>query len=212
MNNALEKHVLIYGDIFVDYIATDDTNSNFSNFLGGATVNVAAGISRLGAKSSLITMIGEDEDSVFAENELHQEGVDLTYAIRSKQKKVNRVYVHLTPEHDRVFAKYVDDTPHLQVTPDDLREEAFHRATILHICSGTMFQPTALQTTKRAVELAKMTGTFLSFDPNIRPLRWKSEDICRRTILPFLQQTDLLKLTEEELLFLMEKNRNRRGA
>ncbi|ARD48917.1 carbohydrate kinase family protein [Sporosarcina sp. P33] len=206
MNHSQEKHVLIYGDIFVDYIATDETNKEFSTFLGGATVNVAAGVSRLGAKSSLITVFGEDEDSVFAENELRHEGVDLTFAVRVPEKKVNRVYVHLTPERDRVFANYADDTPNIQVKPEDLQEQAFQNASILHICSGTMFQPTAHATTKKAVELAKANGVYLSFDPNVRPLRWESEDICRQTILPFLEQTDLLKLTEEELLFLFEES------
>ncbi|PIC86172.1 fructokinase [Sporosarcina sp. P20a] len=206
MKNRQDKQVLIYGDIFVDYIATDETNTKFSTFLGGATVNVAAGVSRLGAQSSLITVIGEDEDSNFAENQLRHEGVDVTYAVRSPEKKVNRVYVHLTPEYDRVFVKYIDDTPDLQVQPSDLQEEAFQNASILHICSGTMFQPTALATTKRAVELAKEHGLYLSIDPNIRPLRWESEELCRNTILSFLDQTDLLKLTEEELTFLMQES------
>ncbi|PIC91015.1 fructokinase [Sporosarcina sp. P21c] len=206
MKKRQEKHVLIYGDIFVDYIATDETNTEFSTFLGGATVNVAAGVSRLGAKSSLITVIGEDEDSRFAENQLRHEGVDITFAVRSPAKKVNRVYVHLTQEYDRVFVKYIDDTPDLQVQPSDLQEQAFQNASILHICSGTMFQPTALATTKRAVELAKEHNLYLSVDPNIRPLRWESEEICRDTILSFLDQTDLLKLTEEELTFLMQES------
>lgn len=206
MKNRQDKHVLIYGDIFVDYIATDETNTKFSTFLGGATVNVAAGVSRLGAKSSLITVIGEDEDSNFAENQLRQEGVDVTFAVRIPEKKVNRVYVHLTPEYDRVFVKYIDDTPNLQVQPSDLQEKAFQNASILHICSGTMFQPTALATTKRAVELSKEHGLYLSIDPNIRPLRWESEELCRNTILSFLDQTDLLKLTEEELTFLMQES------
>lgn len=205
MTNPQDKHILIYGDIFVDYIATDETNSDFTTFLGGATINVAAGVSRLGAKSSLITVIGEDEDSIFAENELNQEGVDVTYSLRAPEKKVNRVYVHLTPEHDRVFANYVDDTPDLQVQPSNLDEQAFRNASILHICSGTMFHPTALATTKRAVELAKENDVFLSLDINVRPLRWESEDVCRNTILSFLDQTDLLKLTEEELAFLMQE-------
>ncbi|WP_301107856.1 carbohydrate kinase [Sporosarcina sp.] len=204
MKQPTEKHVLIYGDVFVDYIATDETNTEFATFLGGATVNVAAGVSRLGAKSSLITISGDDEGSRVSFEELKREGVDLTYAVHSSDKKVNGVYVHLTSDHDRVFAKYVDDTPDLQVEPSDLQETAFLDASILHICSGTMFQPTALETTKRAVELAKSANVLLSFDPNIRPLRWESEEICRQTILPFIEQTDLLKLTEEELCFLME--------
>ena len=60
MIDSTKKHVLIYGDAFVDYIAEDQSNSTFTTFLGGATVNVAAGISRLGASSAFITVTGDD--------------------------------------------------------------------------------------------------------------------------------------------------------
>lgn len=199
----MKKHVLIYGDVFVDHIAEDATNSSFTTYLGGATVNVAAGIARLGAPVSFITVTGNDETSEFVRTELTKEGVDLTAAILKPEKRVNGVYIHLTPDHDRVFASYQNETPDIQVTAYDLQKETFQQASILHICSGTMFHPTALETTRRAVQLAKETDTLVSFDANIRPLRWESEEICRETTTSFLQDADLIKLTEEELTFMM---------
>ncbi|VDG99039.1 5-dehydro-2-deoxygluconokinase [Lysinibacillus sphaericus] len=200
----MKKHVLIYGDVFVDYIAEDERNSSFTTYLGGATVNVAAGIARLGAPVSFITVTGDDETSEFVRMELANEGVDLTAAIFEPAKRVNGVYVHLTPEHDRVFSNYQNETPDIQVTAQDLKEETFQQASILHLCSGTMFHPTALETTRRAVELAKATDTLVSFDANIRPLRWENEEICRVTTNSFLSDADLVKLTEEELTFMMK--------
>ena len=69
MVDSRKKHVLIYGDAFVDYIAEDHSNSTFTTFLGGATVNVAAGISRLGATSAFITVTGDDATSKFVRDE-----------------------------------------------------------------------------------------------------------------------------------------------
>ena len=80
MVDSRKKHVLIYGDAFVDYIAGDHSNSTFTTFLGGATVNVAAGISRLGATSAFITVTGDDATSKFVRDELQKEGVELSYA------------------------------------------------------------------------------------------------------------------------------------
>ncbi|WP_318614740.1 PfkB family carbohydrate kinase [Sporosarcina sp. YIM B06819] len=204
MIDSKKKHVLIYGDAFVDYIAEDQSNSTFTTFLGGATVNVAAGVSRLGAVSAFITVTGDDETSEFVRDELCKEGVDLSFAKLENDKRVSGVYVHLTEDNDRVFQRYVDETPTIQVEPADLSMEAFQDASILHICSGTMFQPTALQTTKEAVRLAKAAGIWLSFDANIRPLRWESEALCRETIMSFVGETDILKLTDDELFFLTE--------
>ncbi|MEK5040252.1 carbohydrate kinase family protein [Sporosarcina sp. FSL K6-3457] len=204
MTNKSKKHVLIYGDAFVDYIAEDQSNSTFTTFLGGATVNVAAGISRLGAASAFITVTGDDETSKFVRDELCKEDVDLSFAKLENDKRVSGVYVHLTEGNDRVFHSYVDETPNIQVEPSDLSEQAFQEASVLHICSGTMFQPTALKTTQEAVRLAKSTDLLLSLDANIRPLRWESEVLCRETIMSFVVGTDVLKLTDEELFFLTE--------
>ncbi|MBW9234145.1 hypothetical protein JQK62_18080, partial [Leptospira santarosai] len=84
----------------------------------------------------------------------------------------------------------------------DLKEEAFKEASVLNLCSGTLFQPKALETSRKAVEYAKKHGALLSFDANIRPLRWDSESECRETIKSFFKDADLLKFTEEELTFL----------
>ena len=65
MLESKKKFVLVYGDAFVDFIANDTTNKTFTKFLGGATVNVAAGISRIGAPAALITLTGDDETSEF---------------------------------------------------------------------------------------------------------------------------------------------------
>ncbi len=206
MNQSEKDFILVYGDAFVDYIANDTTNTSFTKYLGGATINVAAGISRIGAPSALVTITGDDETSEFVRNEIKNEGVNLDYAVYVPEKRVSGVYVHLTENCERVFKDYVDETPDLQVTPQQLNEEAFQRASIFNCCSGTMFQPTALETTRAAVEMAKRNGAILAIDANIRPLRWSSEAYCRKTVASFFTDAHILKLTDEELFFLTETN------
>ena len=74
MTQSDKEFILVYGDAFVDYIANDTTNTSFTKFLGGATINVAAGISRIGAPSALITITGEDETSEFVRQEIKARG------------------------------------------------------------------------------------------------------------------------------------------
>lgn len=198
------RHVLTYGDAFVDYIATTKNNDLFDLYLGGATVNVSAGVSRLGVPSAFITITGDDEISSFFCQALQAEGVDLTHSIKRPEKRISGVYIHLTEANDRVFASYDNETPDLQVTADELTGEAFESASLFHFCSGTLFHPEARETTAQALELAKSHDVICSYDVNIRPLRWESEELCRQTVLRFLPQADILKLTVEELLFLME--------
>ncbi|MEK3978241.1 carbohydrate kinase [Psychrobacillus sp. FSL K6-2836] len=197
-----KKFVLIYGDAFVDYIAEDQSNSRFLKFLGGATVNVAAGVARLGAASSFITVTGENETSEFVRNELIAEGVDLSFSQIVPEKEVSGVYVHLLENNERHFERYVDATPNIQVDFSTIKSEVIHQTSVFHFCSGTLFHPTALVTTRKIVESMKKSNVLISFDANIRPLRWKSEEICRETICSFFEFVDILKLTEEELFFL----------
>lgn len=198
------KHVLTYGDVFVDYIATNTSNTSFNRHLGGATVNVAAGVSRLGVPSGFITITGDDETSTFVRNELLNEGVNLSHAIITPEKRVNGVYIQLTSDFDRVFASYVNETPDLQVTYEQLKSQSFEDASIFHFCSGTLFHSKARTTTRKAIELAKKNHVICSYDVNIRLLRWENEELCRQTVCEFLPSADIGKLTKEELAFLME--------
>lgn len=199
-----KKFVLIYGDAFVDYIAGDQSNSRFTKFLGGATVNVAAGVARLGAASSFITVTGENETSEFVRNELAEEGVDLSFSQIVPEKEVSGVYVHLLENNERHFERYVDVTPDIQVDFSAIKNEIIHETSVFHFCSGTLFHPIALGTTRKIVENMKESNVLISFDANIRPLRWSSEESCRETISSFFNMVDILKLTEEELFFLTE--------
>ncbi|MFD1927919.1 carbohydrate kinase [Sporosarcina siberiensis] len=204
MINSVKNQILIYGDAFIDYIANDETNLTYTKFLGGATVNVAAGVSRLGASCFFITVTGDDPASEFVRKRLREERVNLDYAVLVPNKRVSGVYIHLGETNERIFHKYIDETPDIQVEYEDLTKAAFREASIFHFGSGTLFQQTALETTQRAVELAVESDVLISFDANIRPLRWKNEELCRETIGSFLSKVDLLKLTEEELSFLTE--------
>ncbi len=199
-----ESYILVYGDAFVDYIATDASNSTFKKYMGGATINVAAGISRIGAPSSLITITGDDATSQFVRDELKKEGVNIDFAIYDAKKRISGVYVHLTETGEREFKNYIDETPALQVTPTQLQEAAFKKASIVNVCSGTMFEPTALTTTQAMIDMAKDKGVIIAIDANIRPLRWSSEDVCRDTIMQFFEEADIVKVTDEELAFLTQ--------
>lgn len=206
-----KKFVLIYGDAFVDYIADDQKNSRFTKFLGGATVNVAAGVARLGAASSFITVTGENETSEFVRNELIEEGVDLSFAQIVPEKEVSGVYVHLLDNNERHFAQYIDATPNIQVDYSAIENKAIQQSSVFHFCSGTLFHPTALATTRKIVESMKESNVVISFDANIRPLRWESEELCRETITSFFRFINILKLTEEELFFLTQSTSMEEG-
>lgn len=199
----VKKGVISYGEAFIDYIAKNEFNTSFDPFLGGTTVNIAVGVQKLGAKAYYICKLGSDETSDFVRKKLLIEGVNQSGCLISEIKKVCEVYVHKSKEGDRYFHSYIDSTPHEQVYKHELQEALFEQAAIFYFGSGTLFHPISQETTKEAVKLAKKHRMLVAFDPNIRMKRWESEVACRNIVTPFLSETDILKISQEELLFLM---------
>ncbi|PLR92018.1 carbohydrate kinase family protein [Bacillus sp. T33-2] len=200
----VKQGVISIGEAFIDFISTDKSNTRYNKFLGGATVNVAAGLGRLGIPSYFLCKLGTDELSVFAETELFKEKVNLQYSTHSSKKKICAVYVHLNEVGERVFHSYENLSPDALLTETELEKNLFRAANILYLGSGTLFHQTAKVTTHKAIKYAKEFGTTIAFDPNIRLKRWESEKTCRETVCEVMRHADIVKMAEDELLFLTE--------
>ena len=70
----MSGRVVVVGDALIDELR-DDTG--IREFVGGAALNVAVGLSRLGVPSTLIAMVGEDEAGDHIRAFLRDFGVEL---------------------------------------------------------------------------------------------------------------------------------------
>ncbi|MGG1675263.1 carbohydrate kinase [Neobacillus sp. NRS-1170] len=208
----MKKHgVISLGEAFIDYISIDKSNTKYEKLLGGATVNVAAGTSRLGISSYYLCKLGTDEISHFVEQELKKENINSEFCVRTPNKKICGVYVHLNENGERYFHSYLNPTPDEVLSEKHLVPDLFEPAKIFYFGSGTLFQEKAKLTTLTAINYAKKSNTLIAFDANIRLKRWESEDNCRKTILSFLPFADIVKLAEDELYFLTETEKMEDG-
>ena len=74
--------------------------------LGGAPANVAVGVCRLGAKSGLVGVTGEDEFGHFLKQGLAKEGVDVRHLRQTAEGKTGLGFVSLTKSGERSFTFY----------------------------------------------------------------------------------------------------------
>ncbi|WP_337019214.1 carbohydrate kinase [Oceanobacillus massiliensis] len=200
----MNQGIISYGEAFVDYIAQDRTNKLYNTYLGGTTINVAVGARRLGTQSHYICKLGTDETSQFIRRELEKESVNTDYCMESERKRICSVYIHLNEMRERHFHAYINETPDEQLLESELHEKLFENAFLFYFGSGTLFHPTAFTTTKRAIQLAKHHRSLIAFDPNIRLKRWDNLESCKTNVKGMLPDVDILKISEEELLFLTE--------
>ncbi|WP_169891152.1 carbohydrate kinase family protein [Litchfieldia alkalitelluris] len=197
-----KQGIISFGEPFIDLYSENQTNSTYHKFLGGATVNVAVRASRFGLPTYYICKIGNDENSTFVKNELKNENVDIEFSVKNSIKKICCVYVNQNDKGDRYFHSYINETPDEWLTADELSIQPFTNAKIFYFGSGTLFHETARKATDKALDYAKECNNLIAFDTNIRLQRWESEEICRETVIFFVKKANLVKIAEDELLFL----------
>ncbi|HEY4268320.1 MAG TPA: PfkB family carbohydrate kinase [Galbitalea sp.] len=73
-NAAAGQNVVVIGDALIDEIHRDGA---VNEYVGGAALNVAVGLATLGVKTSLIAMVGDDEDGTTIRRFLDNHGVRL---------------------------------------------------------------------------------------------------------------------------------------
>ena len=76
------------------------------------------------------------------------------------------------------------------------------RCRIFHFGSLSLTGEPCRAATQKAVSLAKAAGALISFDPNLRPPLWDSLDEAKAQIAWGLAQADVVKIADNELLFM----------
>ncbi|MDU4168526.1 MAG: PfkB family carbohydrate kinase, partial [Citrobacter freundii] len=77
-------------------------------------------------------------------------------------------------------------------------------ADILHFCSLALVAPECRATLTQAMDALRQAGGTLSFDINLRPQMWSNEMQMFDLVSEFARQSDILKMSEEELLWLTQ--------
>lgn len=167
---------------------------------GGAEANVAAGISQLGLKTSVLSKLPSNEITHFIENKLRQAGVNLDY-IAYDESPDARVGVYFyeqgasprkpTVVYDRKFSSIS------RVSIDDFDESIFTKTRLFHVSGISMaVGAAARQVTIELIHRFKAAGAAISFDVNYRANLW-SEEEAYETITEVLPYVDILFISEE---------------
>src|SRR5690606_29355071 len=59
---------------------------SFTKYLGGSSGNLAAGLARLGCKSSMLTRVGDEQMGRFVREALQREGVDTGHVVTDPER------------------------------------------------------------------------------------------------------------------------------
>ena len=201
------KKVIAIGEALIDFIphekgrALNDVE-NFLRVPGGAPLNVAAAVAKLGGKSQMLTKLGQDGFGDAILNEVKPLGVDVSRISRTNEANTALAFVSLREDGERDFSFYRNPSADMLLSAEEICSEDFNERDILHFCSVSLIDAPIKEAHRRAIEIAKEKGCLISFDPNVRLPLWKQPEDCRKAILEFLPLSNIVKISDEELEFI----------
>lgn len=195
------------GEVLIDFIPAQKGKAlkdviSFERAPGGAPANVAAAVAKAGANASMITKLGEDAFGDFLIETLTEVGVNTDYVFRTKEANTGLAFVSLKEDGERDFSFYRNPSADLLLSEEEIVASWFKEGDILHFCSVDLVESPMKQAHQKAIQYAKENGAIISFDPNVRLPLWKTPEVCRKTILAFIPQAHILKISDEELEFI----------
>lgn len=201
--------VVCFGEMLIDFVPTVAGLSlseaqAFKKAAGGAPANVAVSIARLGGSSAFIGKVGDDEfgymlADILEKNNVNNKGMRFDAGARTAL-----AFVTLRSDGEREFMFYRNPSADMLLDESELDVDLIREAKIFHYGSISLISDPCKSAHLAAIKIAKDAGVILSYDPNLRLPLWPSEDAARAGILSIWDSADVIKLSEQEIVFLTE--------
>ena len=187
---------------------------SFFKYLGGCPANVAAGASRLGLRTALLTRVGDDHMGRFIVEQLRREGVCTDAIVSDSRRLTALVILGIRDEETFPLLFYRDNCADMALCEADVDEEFVGSARAVLITGTHLSQPNVRAASLKAVRIARANGNRVILDGDYRPVLWGlttpelgeqrfvADDRVTRELQTVLPDCDLIVGTEEELHIL----------
>lgn len=169
-------------------------------YIGGAELNVAVGLSRLGRKASYVTRLTRNPLGRMIANRAQELGVSTDHVVWTDDDRVGVYFLEFgaAPRSSSVLYDRKDSAIS-RIEPGMVDwKTAFEGAKFYHTSGITpALSPSAAETTRESMQAAREAGVEVSVDLNYRAKLW-SEAEANRWMTEFMQYTNVLITTEED--------------
>lgn len=215
MGEGIVTDAICLGELLVDFVPTETGKDlieadAFKKAAGGAPANVAVGLKRLGISSGFMGKVGVDPFGRFLAQTLEAAGVDISTLLHTRDAATALAFVSLRADGDRDFVFFGNPSADKTLAPEDIDLSAIGRAKLLHFGSISLSMEPARSATLYAADAAREAGARISYDPNLRLAFWNDADAARQGIRAGLAKADVVKISEDELMFLTGSNEPKR--
>jgi 2-dehydro-3-deoxygluconokinase len=206
-------NVLTIGEAMGLLVATEvkplDEVELFTRHVCGAELNYAVGMARLGHHMSYVTKVGKDPFGKCICNFLRQNGIHDDYVQVDEAHMTGFQMKAKVLAGDPEVANIRKNTAFSHVAPADLAVIDWQDVDHLHVTGIPLALSASCRSTIQAImQAAKSHGVTISFDPNLRPMLWPSQQVmaqvineaalCADMVLPGLNEGKILTGLKDE--------------
>ena len=176
-----------------DHLRLEQTASlNLS--AGGAELNVATGVARLGHPSAYISRLPSNPLGRLIVNKAREFGVDVSHMLWAEGERVGLYFVEYGAE-PRPTRVYYDrkDSAFACIQPGMVDwEKVLYDVRLFHVGGiAPALSASAFETQKEAMLAARRAGCLVSYDVNYRAALWEVEE-ARKAQIPLMEYVDIL--------------------
>ena len=195
--------IAVIGEGVIDRFISGDT---FRDVIGGSGLNTAVAIKRAGADVIWYTRVPNDANGALLQDYANHEDVLPSSPIQADEPAaLVRVYIQKDGQPQYEFE--LEGAADWQWQQDDLKP--LKDFEIIQIGSlSAVLEPGSSILLKRLSDLRETsTAPLITYDPNARPSVVKSADdaqLVRNRILDFVRISDLVKVSDEDLMWISQ--------
>jgi len=192
------QDIVTFGETMIrlsppDHLRLEQTASlNLS--AGGAELNVAAGVARLGLTSTYVSRLPSNPLGRLVANKAREFGVDVSHMLWADDERMGLYFVEYGAE-PRPTHVYYDrkDSAFAHIQPGMVKwDEVLRGARLFHVGGiAPALSISALEAQKEAIIAARKLGCLVSYDVNYRAALWTIEE-ARKVQLPLMEHVDIL--------------------
>ncbi len=183
---------------------------SFDKYIGGSPTNIAAGTSRLGLKSGLITRVGDEHMGRFIREQLLREGVDVRGVITDPERLTALVLLGIRDQDRFPLIFYRENCADMALCEADIDPALIGDTRCVTVTGTHLSHANTRLAVLKALQLARRNGARTALDIDYRPNLWglsghgdgENRFIASPAVSAKLQSTlhlfDLIVGTEEE--------------
>lgn len=179
MQNELD--VITIGEAMAMFVAAETGDlaaaEKFVKRAAGAELNVATGLARLGLKVGWVSRVGNDSFGRYVLQQLAKEQID-DRGVTTDERYTTGFQLKSKVEDgtDPIVEYFRKGSAASHLSVEDFNEAYFFSARHLHLSGvAAALSDSSLELLNHTAKAMKAKGKTISFDPNLRPVLWKSE-------------------------------------